>query len=187
MNATPPKFGTAPVEEGDEFFILRSLICVDCKQVFEASRHSLRCATCRSLRQGQVGPATVTCLVCDEEHQVPVLAPHRLCPTCAADLDATERHIRETLETAEQALTDAWEHWDADLAHSDDKERYAKVCAARVEGAAGFAEKYARALAKGDGLSALLKQSEAVAALITATERTRAWAERALEEVEAAR
>ncbi len=195
MNATPPKFGTAPIEEGDDLFDLKEYTCVDCKHPFQTSRHSARCAMCRSLRQGQVGPATVTCPVCELEHKVPVLAPHRLCSACASDLDATERHIRETLSTAEQALCNTVDAWDAayNQADPEDRARYHNVCDARVwpgdaEYKASFARKYARALGKGDGLSALLRAKEACDAATEAVQsRLAAWAERALAEVEAAR
>lgn len=129
----------------------------------------------------------ITCRVCDRTEDVPIGTAAQLCTHCRADLDATERHIHETLEAAETALSTAWCRWDADLAQSDDRERYARVCAAKEAGAPGFAEKYARAIAKGDGLSVLLIQSEAVEVLFAATERTRGWAERALEEVREAR
>lgn len=190
MNATPPRFGAVPLEEDDDLFTLKTYVCVDCRQEFNTSRHSIRCPMCNALRQGQVGPATVTCPVCDKEHGVHVLAPHRLCPACAANLDATERHIRETLATAELALEDAQDRWEATYAQADlsDQGRYHVVCEARAAASAGFAAKYQRALERGDGLSALLRAKEAcddVAARVQG--RLAAWAEQALEEVREAR
>jgi len=133
--------------------------------------------------------ARITCRVCDKPAEVPILSSGLLCTLCRADLDATERHIRETLAAAEQALHAAWERWDADLAHADtaDRERYQKVCAAQAENAPGFAEKYARAVAKGDGLNALLTSAERAETALKAMERTQGWADAALGEVEAAR
>jgi hypothetical protein len=190
MTTTPPKFGTQALQEYDDLFDLKEYICADCRQPFQTSRHSLRCAMCQSLRQGQVGPATVICPGCDREHRIPVLAPHRLCPSCAADLDATERHIKETLAAAELRFQNAIDAWTAAYAQADpcDQERYHVVEEARAANAPGFAAKYQKALMKGDGLSALLKAKEACDGVATQVQgRLTAWAEQALEEVRAAR
>lgn len=190
MNAIPPRFGAVPLEEDDDLFSLKTYVCVDCKQPFQTSRHSMRCPMCRALRQGEVGAASVTCPVCDKEHRVPVLAPHRLCPPCASDLDATERHIRETLVAAEQAFDDATTRWDAVWAQADpnDRARFHVVDDARLANAPGFAAKYQKALDRGDGLSTLLRAKEAcdeVAARVQG--RLAVWAGLALEEVREAR
>ena len=152
----------------------------------------------------------ITCRVCDRPAEIPILSSGLLCSLCRADLDATEVHIRGTLQAAEEALSDAWTRWDADLAHASDDDRawWSKVSAAALaveQGAMSRAE-YDRkaksalnlepaALALKQGTmsqaeydqkarrAALLQQSEAVEALVRATER---WA-RALAEVEAAR
>lgn len=128
--------------------------------------------------------ARITCVVCNAKADV-TAGP--LCDLCRADLDATERHIRETLAAAEQTLHDTWTRWDADLAHAEgaDQERYRRVCAA--QGTPGFAERYKRALDKGDGLSVLLRSAERAEAATTAMERTQARGGVALEEVFAAR
>lgn len=131
--------------------------------------------------------ARITCQVCDRKEDVPILNAGLLCLLCRADLDATEAHIRETLAAAAQNLADAWASWDTDLAHAEgtDQERYARVCAA--QGTPGFAERYKRALDKGDGLSVLLSGAERAEAATKAMERTQEWSSAALEEVERAR
>lgn len=190
MMTTPPRFGAVPLEEDDDLFSLKTYVCVDCKQPFQTSRHSMRCAMCRALRQGSVGPATVTCPICDKEHRVPVLSPHRLCPGCASDLDATERHIKETLAAAEQAFDDATARWDAAWGQADpnDQERYHRVCDAQIAQAPGFAVKYQKAFDKGDGLSVLLKAKAACDEVAARAQgRLAVWAERALGEVREAR
>ena len=186
IQATPPKVGTQPLEEDDDLFVLRSLVCVDCRQPFESSRYSARCAMCRSLRQGQVGPAKVTCPACEVEHKVSILAPHKLCPKCAADLTATERHIRETLATAELRFQNALDAWNAAYAQAtpEDQQRYHTVEEARAANAPGFQAKYRKALGKGDGLSALLRAKEQCDAATEQVQgRLAAWADAALEQV----
>lgn len=133
--------------------------------------------------------ARITCRVCDRREDVPISSSGLLCALCRADLDATEQHIRETLTATEQTLGDAWARWDADLAHADeaDRERYQKVSAAQKENAPGFAERYRRALGKGDGLSVLLSSAERAQGAVRAMEYTQGWADAALGEVEAAR
>ena len=88
----------------------------------------------------------ITCRVCNRKQDIPVLATGLLCDLCRADLDATEAHIRATLAAAEQALTEAWTRWDADLAHASDKDRafYEQACAA--QDAPDYTERYKRAL-----------------------------------------
>lgn len=136
-------------------------------------------------------PATarITCRVCDRKATVPILSSGLLCPDCRADLDTTARHIAETLAAAEQRFVVAVEGWDADYAHADeqDQARYHVVCEARAAGAATFQAKYERALAKGDGLSALLRSKERCDAVADEVQRVRIWAACAMNEVEAAR
>ena len=131
-----------------------------------------------------------TCRACDKPAEIPILAAGLLCDHCRRDLDATERHIRETLTTAEQALDNATDAWDAawGQATAEDQGRYHVVCEARAAASTGFAAKYQRALDRGDGLSTLLRAKAAcdeVAARVQG--RLAAWAERALEEVQEAR
>lgn len=137
--------------------------------------------------------ARITCRVCDKPAEIPILAAGLLCDLCRADLDATEAHIRQTLDAAEQALTDAWTRWDADLAHSGEAEWWARVSAAALAVEQGqmpradYDRKAQAALTQGGPRAALLRQSQATIDVAAATEWTRGWARAALEEVEAAR
>lgn len=107
QHATPPKFGTQPVED-DDLFTLIPQTCADCQQPFAASRRAARCALCASLRNGQVGAATVVCPACGVEHQIAILAPHKFCPACVA---------------AAAEADDLAARLDADVAHTDDTTR----------------------------------------------------------------
>lgn len=134
--------------------------------------------------------ARITCRVCARKEDVPVLSAGLLCGHCRADLGATERHIRETLAVAEARFQDALDTFSAVYAQADprDQERYHAVEEARAAGMAGFREKYARALDKGDGLSVLLRAKEACDATAREAQgKLYAWAYAALDEVEAAR
>lgn len=156
--------------------------------------------------------ARITCRVCNRKEDVPISSSGLLCALCRADLGATERHIKETLAAAEQALHDAWARWDADLAHSDESEWWSKVSAAalavsrgemtqadydrkvksalNLERATALVERGEISQADYDQKArraALLRQSMAVEALVKAMERTQGWADAALAEVETAR
>lgn len=132
----------------------------------------------------------ITCRVCDRKEDVPILSSGLLCGHCRADLDATERHIRETLAAAEARFQDALDTFGATYAQADprDQERYHAVEAARAARLMGFAGKYKRALDKGDGLSVLLKAKEQCDETAREAQgKLYAWAYAALDEVEAAR
>jgi hypothetical protein len=147
--------------------------------------------------QRSAAPATtrITCRVCDRKEDVPILSSGLLCALCRQDLDATERHIRETLEATELRLENAYDYFIAGLAQADevDQARYGRVSEALDKAVMGELNrtevelKYARAIAKGDGLSAILRSKEACDQVITEVERVRGWANAALEEVLAAR
>ena len=131
--------------------------------------------------------ARIRCAVCDRKEDVPILSSGLLCSLCRADLAATERYIRETLELAEQALDGAASRWDADFAHAteDDQMRYGKVCAA--QDTPKYQERYQRALDKSDGLSVLLRSAAGYETAIRMMDEKQRWADTALAEAEAAR
>jgi hypothetical protein len=183
IHATPPRFGTEPIEE-DDLFALIAQTCADCGATFEASRRSARCATCASLRTGQVGPATVRCPVCDLEHAVPLLSETKLCAPCRVDLVMTLASARARRENAQAAADAAWSRLDAALGHADDRDRD-RYDAARTLAETGSlngrsyteAQRTAawqRALERGDGLSALLAAWDAWGAAAAALDRARA-------------
>lgn len=134
----------------------------------------------------------ITCRVCNKPAEIPITASGLLCDLCRVDLATTETHIRDTLATAEQTLTDAWTRWDADLAHSGEADWWARVSAAQIAVEQGqmtraeFDRKVATTIKQGGIRATLWAQSQAIEALVRATETTRAWAEAALEEVRAA-
>lgn len=139
----------------DTLFALRTNTCARCGASFQTSRPARLCALC-------AGPqATVGCPACGVEHRVPVLAPHKLCPPCLVDLDMTEAALRARLAQADAAYTEAATRLDADLAHADEAD-VARYQAALAQEAAWGPERFARnvaaAIAKGDGLSPLLRQ-----------------------------
>lgn len=175
---------TAADRETEDLFFLKTNVCDRCGATFETSRRSRLCALC-------AGPqATVRCPGCNVEHQVPVLAPHKLCKCCTVDLELTASSLRARLDLAQAAADNAWTRLDADLAHADDadRERYDAACERAAE---WEAERWARArdaaIAKDDGLSPLLAARLAWDDAATALDRVKAEVERGLEEVERAR
>ena len=182
----------------DTLFDLIEHVCTDCAQPFRSSaRAASYCALCASLRKGQVGPATVQCPACGLEHQVPVLAPHKLCRPCAADPELTAHALRARLEAAEAALDAATTRLDADLAHADapDQARYEAAVEARGRGLwkgeartpTFFAQQWAAAIARGDGLAPLLAARLAYDDAGAQWQAAQRQAEAGLAEVERAR
>lgn len=134
--------------------------------------------------------ARITCRVCEKPAEIPILSSGLLCNLCRQNLDATEAHIRSTLAAAELRFQNALDTWNATYAQAEprDQERYHAVEEARGAGGVGFRERYQRAVAKGDGLSALLKAKEQCDDVTKEVQgRLAAWAERALLEIESAR
>ena len=196
QHATPPKFGTTPIEEGDDLFLLQGQTCADCGNAFLTSQPASRCALCAALRSGQVGPATVLCSICGIEYQVPVLAPHKLCGVCAADLPLAASNIAADLQKAENAWNNAALFLNEALedATEADRRRFDVAVAARETGkvagrtysAAQLAGSWARALVAGDGLSPLLAAHNALKEAAAAMKRTAEWAEQARADLRAA-
>lgn len=137
----------------------------------------------------------IHCRVCDANIEQAVDVPGLLCPLCREDLGKTELYIRQVLASAELAFVNAYDRLRADVAHADEytHARYQKVLdalGAAYEGtadAASVQRRYEAAKAKGDGLSALLREKEAAEEIALEYQRLQAWAERGLSEVEAAR
>lgn len=189
QHATPPRFGTTSIED-DDLFILIPQTCADCGQPFQTSRRNTHCATCTSLRAGQVGPATVMCPACRVDHQVPILAKHKLCGPCGADLVMTKMHLESTLNYAQCHTDEAWLRLDADLAHADEADR-ARYDAAMERAAEWPLTRWQRArdaaIAKADGLAPLLAARLAWDVAAATLDRVRAEVAEGLAEVERAR
>jgi hypothetical protein len=173
-------------EDIDDLFALRPQTCADCGATFETSRRASRCALCASLRSGQVGPATVVCPVCDLEHQIPILAPHKLCGPCRVDLVMTLASARARLEDAQAAADRLSARLDADAAHADDatRARFEAAVTMLVTGQYGGRQltveqvkaAWAKAKARGDDLAALLALYDAAAAAALKQQRAAAAA-----------
>lgn len=180
----------------DELFDQIAQTCQDCGASFSSSRHGPHCATCLSLRNGLVGPATVVCPVCRAEHTIPVLAPSRLCDLCRVDLARCRVNIAADLEAAEKNCIDVLVAMKqaADQATDQERDRYnaalelRETCAlnGRRYTPAQVERSWSRAMAAGDGLATLLMAHEARAAAEQQLGAARTWARSALEEVERA-
>lgn len=170
QHATPPRFGTQPLEQ-DDLFALPPRTCQDCGEEFRTSKPASRCATCASLRSGPVGPATVECPACGVEHQIPILSPTKFCGPCRTDLVMTKGAVEAELEAAhirageaKITLTDALAH-----AAPADRARYDAAVEARASGIwqgkqykpETIERLWATALAANDGLAALLAAHDA--------------------------
>lgn len=146
-------------------------------------------------RRAPVATARITCRVCDAKAEQPISTASLLCPLCRENLGRTEQHIRQVLAAAELAFINAYDRLRADVAHADEEthrryERVQEALGAAYEGTADPASvqrRYEAAKAKGDGLSALLRQKEAAEGIALEYQRLQAWAEKAMGEVEAAR
>jgi hypothetical protein len=156
-----------PLDDGDDLFALTTHTCVDCGASFSTSRRATRCALCASLASGAVGPATVVCPGCDVTHQIAVLAPHKFCRDCAADLPATLDRLLAEADALSARL-------DADVAHADEatQARFSAAVQMLHTGELGgrglsleqVRAAWAKARAKGDDLSALLALYDAAQA-----------------------
>lgn len=142
-------------------------------------------------------PATarITCAACGVPATIPVTANGRLCSLCREDLDATAARIGANVEAINATRRAALERWDADYAHADerDQERYERVVEARGRVHDGllkrenYEARAREALARGDGLTALLRAEAVRDEASELAGNLLADCERGLSEVEAAR
>lgn len=139
--------------------------------------------------------ARITCAVCGTAASIPVTANGRLCDLCREDLDATEARIRVNIDQINAAWRGALERWDADYAQANtrDQERYQTVVEARGKVHDGlikresYEARYQEALARGDGLAALLRAEQRRDEASELASKLLAECERGLEEVRAAK
>src|SRR5262245_2231246 len=161
-------------DDADDLFALQTHTCADCGASFQTSRRAARCATCASLRTGPVGAATVVCPVCGLEHQIPILKPHKLCLSCAADMPMTLASARVRFDDAKETADALSTRLDADTAHADEatQARFAAAVQMLITGRWGDKQlttaqcraKWDAAIAKGDDLGALLTLYDQAAA-----------------------
>lgn len=102
--------------------------------------------------------ASVQCRVCGKDALISILADAKICDSCGRDLEATKASIEAALDDATARSFNA----DLDLhtlladAHEQTAARYQNAVALREAGDPRIAAAWAKALAVGDGLSALL-------------------------------
>ena len=181
IHATPPLFGTQPLDDADDLFDLIKQTCADCGQSFQSSRHAARCALCASLRGGQVGAATVQCPACGIEHQIPIMKPHNLCLSCSADMEMTLAYARNRYDDAVSNANALSARLDADVAHADDATRTRFEAAVTMLATGRLGDRqltteqvraaWDKALTKDDELSVLLALYDAAAAAALTQQR----------------
>lgn len=141
----------------DDLFTEYTLVCGGCGATFTTTnpRTGARCVECNAGLK-----ARVVCPACDLTHVIPILAPTKLCGPCRVDLDMTAAALRARLAAADAAYTEACARLDVDLAHADpaDQARYATALdQEEAWGPERFGRALAAAIARGDGLSPLLR------------------------------
>lgn len=185
------KTETLPAISQRDLFDLYDHTCADCGSLYQTShRRSTYCALCASLRTGPVGAATVVCPGCQVKHNIPILAPTKLCGPCRIDLDITASALRCQLDAAQHSADTAYDRLSAALAHAtpEARVRYDGACERCVEWST---ERWQRArdaaIAKGDDLSPLLAAQLAWAVAAVALDCARAEVDSGLAAVEDAR
>jgi len=126
---------------------------------------------------------------------VPIDERALLCVHCRSDLASTARHIADRLAAAEGHAAETYERLSADIAHADveTQERYGRVIGALANVHAGqmsrgaFDARLRATLETYSELGALMERFDAWNDAAESAGRVREWAERAMEQVEAAR
>lgn len=216
--ATPPRFGTQPVEQASLLTLLEITgTCHICGASFTTTdsdrhlcdTHLVECINGAGIledddeidwdtpRRAAAPPAMarITCAACGTAASIPVTAGGRLCPLCREDLDTTAARIRANVEAINVTWRAALERWDADYAQADtrDQERYQAVVEARGKvhdgliKEASYIQRFGEALARNDGLAALLGSEQRRDEASELAGKLLVEAERGLAEVEAAR
>lgn len=154
--ATPPRFGTQPVEQASLLTLLEVTgTCRTCGASFTTTdpdrrlcdAHLVECINGAGIledddedeidwdRPRRTPPPTarITCAACGLAATIPVAAAGRLCGLCREDLDATEARIRANVEAINATWQFALVAWDADYAQASefDQQRYQNVVEAR--------------------------------------------------------
>lgn len=148
----------------------------------------------RAVVRAQVQTARITCRVCEKPAQVPIDAAGLLCDLCRGNIEVTQHHITHAQQAAQERLQNAWERFDADLAHASPEvdAAWAKVEAARLAvfngtvTQAAFDEAWRRRKAAGGEFATLQESYEALEQVAEECNRQLEWASRAQAEVEAA-
>jgi hypothetical protein len=213
--ATPPRFGTQPVEQASLLTLLEITGTCRCGATFTTTDpdrrlcdlHLVECINGAGIledddeidwdRPTRTPPAMtrITCAACGTAASIPVTASGRLCDLCREDLGATARRLQANIDQINATWRAALERWDADYAHAceADQARYQAVVEARGkvhEGLikeASYMGRYREAIERNDGLTALLQAEHRRDEASELASKLLAECERGLAEVEATR
>lgn len=174
--ATPPRFGTQPIEgySADLAQITLEDALADPAALFD---------TPPPVRRPTL--ATVQCHVCGNEARISILADAKICDACLGDLPATKARLESELDTATARSFNAELDLHALLADAGDQTltRYQNAVALREANDPRIAVAWAKALAAGDGLAALLAAHDAQVSATAALSQLLAHSEVALAEI----
>lgn len=220
IHATPPRFGTQPIEQTSLLTLLEITgTCRICGETFSTTdqdrqlcdAHLVECINGAGILEDDDGDeidwdtprrtaappamARITCAVCGTAAGIPITASGRLCPLCREDLDVTARRLQANIEQINATWRAALERWDADYTQADtrNQERYQAVVEARGKVHDGlikresYEARYNEALARNDGLTALLRAEQRRDEASELAGKLLAECERGLEEVRAAK
>lgn len=197
---------------GDELFPEEAVTCRACGAVFVDLSNKRLCDVCLVDRVNGAGElelddpddiinqtaplripelCAIVCVVCNLPIKIPIDAPARLCHACSADLVMTRNHVEMALAGARANHERAVDDWatalaaadPATLARWDKAESYIK---SGREGDAAFRATWERERATETPLGAILRAYERYTAAERATTELRAWAGRAIAEIESA-
>jgi hypothetical protein len=167
QHATPPRFGTRPIDEDDDLFA----------RVAAASPADLQ--------------HRITCVVCRLPSSIFVGAPGDVCNSCRLDPYLTRSHVEQTTELARNRLHMLIADFEKALARESqvDQGRWKNVISVRVRAQKGelsterFQFRWAEALALGDGLSRILRAHEVYEVGCGEVEAVEVWSAQALAEL----
>lgn len=130
--------------------------------------------------------ARVICLVCGDEARIPILRDGKVCDTCMADLPGQQAIIEATLDSAAARSFNAELDLHALLSDAGEQtlERYHNAVALREANDPRIAAAWAKALAVGDALSALLAAHDTHIAAAQALNQLLIQSQVALAEIE---
>jgi hypothetical protein len=130
--------------------------------------------------------ALVQCLVCGHEARIPILRAGKVCDVCLGDLPGQRALIEATLDSATQRSFNAELdlHTAIDDASEHTIERYQNAVALREADDPRIAAAWAKALAVGDALAALLAAHDAQVAATAALSQALVHSQVALAEID---
>lgn len=176
QHAKPPRFGTQPIEgyASDLSQITLEDALADPAALFDTPP-PVRTPT----------RARVICLVCGHEARIPILRDGKVCDTCMADLPGQQAIIEATLDAATARSYNADLDLHTLLADAGEQalERYYNAVTLREASDPRIGAAWAKALAVGDVLSALLAAHDAQVAATAALSQALVQSQVALLEI----